>query len=519
MPRPSTPLFHPHLHLHLLLLLYSLTHSLVTADTTEHHSYYQRLQDSLGGAAAGLGCVLLGVLLLAGAERQVVAYEALLGRCQLAVEIVNDPSRVSALNEGKPVFVSGEVHLESASEGVTEWGSKVGGMGNILDSDTGYRCSTRRVAIRLKRRVEMYQWVEHEKKEEKQTTYSYSLEWREHDVSSGGFREVSGHRNPPRSPALQSRTLAHPSPAMVGAYVLSEQQIDMMNNYYACPIPTSSLEGGRASNGQHVERDSCYFSVHTEPQDGYQQSSSSRDIDYLVYNGSVRNPTPGTVRVSYQALVEGGEISTVAVQQQLQSQSRGRGAPPFRPFLQSDAQAMEPWFLTAIFRVMSGDCSCQRSAHSGANYELDPRDGGRGDGGGSSMCCLPCKVCCCCCSVLSSCADFLSKAIVGDSVLLLQERMTTVGSLFRDERSQLGWRILFTRLGGCLLLSLGFYLIFNPIAVVLSFIPYVSGLLSKLFWVVALLLGFTCGAFIIAVSWIFYRPLYFGGKREESIPY
>jgi hypothetical protein len=97
--------------------------------------------------------------------------------------------------------------------------------------------------------------------------------------------------------------------------------------------------------------------------------------------------------------------------------------------------------------------------------------------------------------------------------------MTTVGSLFRDERSQLGWRILFTRLGGCLLLSLGFYLIFNPIAVVLSFIPYVSGLLSKLFWVVALLLGFTCGAFIIAVSWIFYRPLYFGGKREESIPY
>lgn len=400
---------------------------------------------------------------------------------------------------------------------------------NIVDSDTGYRCCTKQVAMRLRRKVEMYQWVEHQKKEEKETRYTYSLEWRESDTSSGQFQESYSHSNPPRSPPLHSTSLAHPFPVKVGAYVLASKQMDMMRRYYSCPIPSSSLESSRRYSDGHVEQASSSFSsAKPEPEGGggagYQQASTVSggwgrgQTDFLVFNGGLQQPRPGTVRISYEALVEGGEVSLMGVQQQ--QQQRQMSLPPFRPFLPSDAHAREPWFLTCIFKALSGDCSCtpQPSSYASANYELDPRDsnssGGSG-GGAGSVCCLPCKVCCCCCYALSSCASVFSQAVVGDSVLLLEECRTTLGSLFNNERIQLGRRLLLMRLGGCLLLSIAIYLIFNPIAVILSFIPYLSGLLSKAFWVVALLLGFTSGALIIALSWVLYRPLYFGGEQKK----
>ena len=430
------------------------------------------------------------------------------------------------------VFLSGETRLEppsslSSGHGGHDSDAEKGfaRKENIVDTDTGYRCCTKQVAMRLKRRVEMYQWVEHKKKEEKETHYTYSMEWRESDVSSSQFQESYSHINPPRSPYLQSTSLAHSFPVVVGAYMLANKQIDLMQHYYSCPIPSSSLEASRRHSNGHVEQDFSFSSASVEPEaeaggsggaaGGYQSGWGRRQTqtDFLVFNGDLRQPHPGTVRVSYEALVEGGEVSVLGVQQQQQRQLQ---LPPFRPFLPSDAQAREPWFLTYIFKALSGDCSCTRqpSSYTSANYELDPRDrqGGDSGGGAGAVCCLPCKVCCCCCYALSSCASVFSKAVVGDSVFLLEERCTTVGSLFNNERIQLSGRLLLMRLGGCFLLSLSIYLIFNPIAVILSFIPYLSGLLSKAFWVASLLLGFTAGALIIASSWVLYRPLYFGGE-------
>jgi hypothetical protein len=98
------------------------------------------------------------------------------------------------------------------------------------------------------------------------------------------------------------------------------------------------------------------------------------------------------------------------------------------------------------------------------------------------------------------------------TIKVAKERGTTLGSLFLSERRKLSHRLLLLRLLGCLLLSLAIYLIFNPIAVVLSFVPYLSGLLSKLFWVAALLLGFVGGELVIALAWVLHRPAYFGGE-------
>ena len=489
------------------------------ADTTVHHDYWERLQDSLWGFLAGCCLFLFSVCALVGTEKQAIVYEVLLDRCQQATVIINNNCEVNALNENHPVFVSGEVRLRDPSEHSDHSGGEVlaqkgrGDVSNVLDPATGYRCSTRNLAIRLRRRVEMFQWVEHTEEREKETKYTYSLEWREKDVASSHFQESYTHHNPSRSPALYSTSIDHPSPSMIGAYTLAKEQIDMMHNYYTCPIPANSLERDNSHAPQyHLEQGVVSGFAKPEPasSSSFQQQDTSswwgkHNTDFLVYNGSLMHPQPGTVRISYEALTECGEVSLVAVQMQ-------RSLQRFRPFSAADAQAMEPWFVGYIYNVLSGDCSCRRRS---LHFDPDSRYSSRTNSG--SVCCLPCKICCCCCYTLSSCATMFSQAIVGDSVFLVEERRTTLGDLFNSERNKLGMRLLLMRIGGCLLLSLSIYLIFNPIAVILSFIPYLSGLLSKAFWIVSLLIGFILGALLIALSWVLYRPLYFGGNCILSI--
>ena len=71
------------------------------------------------------------------------------------------------------------------------------------------------------------------------------------------------------------------------------------------------------------------------------------------------------------------------------------------------------------------------------------------------------------------------------------------------------------RLLGCLMLSIGMYLIFNPIAVILSFIPYLSGMISNFFFIVAMILGFSLGILLISIAWVLYHPEYMAGSAHS----
>ena len=58
--------------------------------------------------------------------------------------------------------------------------------------------------VNLRRIVEMYQWVEYSEVKEvnegdkvrRETTYSYSTEWRKDLIQSRNFDKEVGHRNP-----------------------------------------------------------------------------------------------------------------------------------------------------------------------------------------------------------------------------------------------------------------------------------------------------------------------------------
>jgi hypothetical protein len=214
------------------------------------------------------------------------------------------------------------------------------------------------------------------------------------------------------------------------------------------------------------------------------EAAQSDMADFLVYGGgSLQAPTVGTLRVGFEAVPAGGEVSVLGVQ----------SGSTLRAFSLGDARAAQPACLGALSSLLA----CSGGEDGGEVPDYNDGDGG---GGGGGMCCLCCDM-----------AAGMAGAVVGKEVLLLEERHTTPVQMFRDENAKFGKRLNIMRLAGCLGISLGVYLVFNPVAVLLSFIPYLSGLISNLFFLLALIVGFVVGATEISVAWAFHRPEYLLG--------
>ena len=74
----------------------------------------------------------------------------------------------------------------------------------MVDQDFGIVANN---SYRLKRKVEMYQWVEHRETDSNDnTTYSYNQTWSEKRIDSSGFHDRSGHENPSNEWPFESRT-------------------------------------------------------------------------------------------------------------------------------------------------------------------------------------------------------------------------------------------------------------------------------------------------------------------------
>ena len=178
----------------------------------------------------------------------------------------------------------------------------------------------------------MYQWVRHQKEEEKRTIVTFTQEWRELDLSGG----EAGYRNPPRYPPLHSATFNSKSVSL-GAYQLTDEQISKLSKFKLCSIPTipapifntySRLSPiiERSDKMHHVDNiandnhdDHCYTDLI--------QKEQKVVSDFIYFNGQARYPQIGTVRLSYEYIPHQCPLTIVAVQHK----------DSFRPFFEHDA--------------------------------------------------------------------------------------------------------------------------------------------------------------------------------------
>ena len=207
----------------------------VTETTTE--SWGSRISGSIKGVLVGLALFIGGFPVLFWNEGNSVKTARAIDEGEGACVSVDSSANVDAENDGKLVHMTGKADTQDVlSDGV--FGVSV-------------------TAIRLRREVEMYQWVEEshtsEKKKvggsvEKTTTYTYKKEWSSKAINSGDFKEA-GHDNPGVIEFPGEEQYA--ANVSFGAFKLSEKQIRMIGSSrdfafptnFTCALPRAQVKG------------------------------------------------------------------------------------------------------------------------------------------------------------------------------------------------------------------------------------------------------------------------------------
>jgi len=207
----------------------------VTETTTE--SWGSRLGGSIRGVIVGLALFVGGFPVLFWNEGNSVKTAKAIDEGEGACVAVESNEKVDAEYEGKLVHMTGKADTKDV----------------LSDATFGVSAT----AIKLKREVEMYQWIEEshttEKKKvggsvEKTTTYTYKKDWSSHAINSGDFKE-QGHDNPGGIEFPGEEQYA--ANVSFGAFKLSEKQIHMIGSSrdfafptnFTCALPRAQVKG------------------------------------------------------------------------------------------------------------------------------------------------------------------------------------------------------------------------------------------------------------------------------------
>lgn len=87
----------------------------------------------------------------------------------------------------------------------------------------------------------------------------------------------------------------------------------------------------------------------------------------------------------------------------------------------------------------------------------------------------------------------------------------TAAQMFAETQRENTMLMWILRAAGLALLVIGFTLMLKPISVALDVVPLLGNLAETGIFLVSLLLGLVIGLLVVAVAWLFYRPLLGGG--------
>ena len=242
---------------------------------TTSKSWFSRLAESIKSVLIGLILFVISFPLLFWNESRAVTTARSLEEGAGAVVTVAADA-VSPGNEGKLVHVTGPVATT----------------GPVVDEDLGIEAD----AVKLLRKVEMYQWIEEEKSETKKklgggeetvTTYEYKKAWSADPVDSSAFYEAAGHENPGEFPLPSATFVA--DPVTLGAFTLTAEQLDQLGNATALPVDASAAESLPEGMAAQVANGAFYLGENPA------------------------TPVVGDVRISFE-VVNPEQASVVAVQ-------------------------------------------------------------------------------------------------------------------------------------------------------------------------------------------------------------
>ena len=249
-------------------------------------SYGKRLKDSVGGIGFGFLLLIAGIVLLFWNEGRTVKTTKMLKEAQKVCIDVPDMSSVNPELEGKVIHATGEAHTDEVLE----------------ESQFGVSVN----AIKLIRKVEYYQVVEHSKTETKDkigggqettTTYTYEAEWCDEPVNSSSFHDPSERDDNWVLLKVDDQTLQAKNVAF-GAYTLSDELIGQKNDQVAHNVEIDEEYVAYLDNeiSKLVNEDGQFVHV---------------DGNVVYLGGNPNHPYIGDVRISFYR-VDNGDVSIIA---------------------------------------------------------------------------------------------------------------------------------------------------------------------------------------------------------------
>lgn len=181
------------------------------------NGYGKRVKNSFAGVIFGMLLVPGSFLVLGWNERDAVRQTGAITEIE-KVAIADVPAEsIDGQYDGKLVHMSSE----AATDEILEF------------PDFGIREN----AIRLSLDASIYQWVEHRKEKDNNTTYSYNREWVDQPINSSDFRE-SGHSNDGSEKHFRDDR-AQAENVTFGAFSLTKNLIGQINADEKYVLPAS----------------------------------------------------------------------------------------------------------------------------------------------------------------------------------------------------------------------------------------------------------------------------------------
>ena len=257
----------------------------VTETITE--SWGSRLGGSIKGVLAGGLIFLAGFPILFWNEGNAVKTAKAIDEGEGACVSLESNAKADPEMEGKLVHLTGKADTK-----------------DVL-ADTEFGVSN--VAIRLERKVEMFQWVEDSKTQEKKKvggsvekkiTYSYRQAWMDHLVDSSVFNDKDPKYNNPGVMPYQSQTW-EASNVTFGDFHLSEKQISKIGSAKPFTFPESFT-----CNVARVQIRGA--TIYVPEENTRTNEKNNRDV--------ASQPRTGDMRVNY-SIVLPHDVSIIAKQQ------------------------------------------------------------------------------------------------------------------------------------------------------------------------------------------------------------
>ncbi|XP_028262391.1 transmembrane protein 43 [Parambassis ranga] len=269
--------------------------------------FLERLGETAGGTVIGVGVFFLSIYVLFTNEGRALQTASSLDEGLSQVVSLGPYSSFDPQNNNRLVHLSARLRTSQPLY------------------DPNYKVVVQ--AVKLKRQVEMYQWVEYQESRDYQengetkteTTYTYNTEWKSELVNSRNFDQEIGHQNP-SAMAVESVTVVAPE-VQVGPFLLSKGLVEQINNFQTLSLrdfPVFNLDP--------------FLSIYD---------------DYFYHTQHPRRPEVGDVRVKFSFAGLSGETSYLGQAQTVSIVAMQRGE-QLMPFKTKSGDTLEILYLEEL---------------------------------------------------------------------------------------------------------------------------------------------------------------------------